>query len=163
MNQNEIQTLIQFTFWANDRILAQCAKLSNDEFCRPVTPDPGWGSLRGILVHTLDTEFGWRANLQSLPADIILEATDFPDVASLKSRWDEEQAAWLKYLDSLTEEMINAGYGDTPKDSPKVWQIIMHVVAHSIQHRSEAAAFLTGLGHSPGELDLSQFLRQQAS
>ncbi len=159
MNKNEIETFIQFNFWANERILTMCRQLSNDEFIRPVTPDPGWGNLRGILAHTLDVEFGWRSVLQSQDADIILGADDFPDVTSLVVRWEVEKAAWFDFLAGSDDESLNAGYGDDPENSPKVWQVIMHVMMHGVQHRAEAATFLTALGHSPGELDFAVFMR----
>ncbi len=159
MNKSEIETFVRFNFWANERLLEACQQLSADEFTQAVTPDPGWGSLRGILVHTLDTEYGWRMNLQSDDSDVILNESDFPDVASLITRWEQEKASWADFLDSLTDESLNQGYGDNPAESAKVWQIIMHVVMHSIQHRAEAATFLTALGHSPGELDFAVFMR----
>lgn len=61
MNKSAIVTLVHFNFWANDHILAACEHISADEFLHPVAPDPGWGSLRGILAHTLDAEYGWRS------------------------------------------------------------------------------------------------------
>jgi uncharacterized damage-inducible protein DinB len=39
--------------------------------------------------------------------------------------------------------------------------LMAHVVNHGTQHRSEAAAILTGLGRSPGDLDLSLFLTER--
>ena len=159
MNKHDISTLIHFTFWANGRILTASERLTPNEFIRAVTPDPGWGSLRGILVHTLDTEYGWRLILQAQESeDIILEASDFADVAALKTRWDIEKAAWLAYVSTLSDESLNQGYGEKPHNGPNLWQTIMHVVTHSVQHRSEAAFILTGYGHSPGELDFGQFL-----
>jgi len=39
-----------------------------------------------------------------------------------------------------------------------LWQAMLHVTYHSMQHRSEVAAMLTAAGHSPGELGLTAFL-----
>ena len=161
VNKSDIATLIHFNFWANDRILAACERISTDEFTRLYAPDPGWGSLRGILVHTLDTECGWRSVLQAVEEDQILEASDFADVAALKTRWNIECAAWLDFVDRLSDESINLRYGDNPHNGPTVWQTILHVVTHGIQHRGEAAVILTGYGQSPGELDFDLFLKEK--
>ncbi len=163
MNKNDIVTLVHFNFWANDRILAACEHISADEFMRPFAPDPGWGSLRGILAHTLDTEYGWRSVLQALDSDEILEADDFADVAALKARWGIERAAWFDYAAGLSDESLGLSCGDNPQNGLKVWQTIFHVVTHGVQHRSEAAAILTGYGQSPGELDFDLFLRENSA
>jgi uncharacterized damage-inducible protein DinB len=160
MNTSDISTLVHFNFWANDRILAACERISTDEFTRQHTPDPGWGSLRAILVHTLDTEFGWRMILQAQDGDEILQADDFAGVMALKLRWDRERAAWFDYAAGLSDESIHLRYGEDPHQGPKVWQTIVHVVTHGIQHRSEAAGILTGYGQSPGELDFDRFLQE---
>jgi uncharacterized damage-inducible protein DinB len=160
MNKSDLITLVHFNFWANDRMLAACEPISSDEFTRELVPDPGWGSLRSILVHALDAEYGWRAVLQAQNADDILEAANFADVAALQARWDVERAAWLDYMAKLSDENLNQGYGADPRNGPKVWQTIIHVVAHGIQHRSEAAAILTGYSRSPGELDFDVFLKE---
>jgi uncharacterized damage-inducible protein DinB len=163
MNQSDIVTLIQFNFWANERILAACAHLSADQFTRHVTPDPGWGSLRGILVHALDAEYGWRCVLQGQEEEEgVLDSADFPDPAALQARWQIEHAAWCDYLAGLSDAQLNQGHGADPRQGPNVWQTILHVVMHGIQHRSEAAAILTDCGHSPGELDFYRFLRSRA-
>ncbi|MCB0024762.1 MAG: hypothetical protein KDD91_17125, partial [Caldilinea sp.] len=38
------------------------------------------------------------------------------------------------------------------------WHCLLHVVNHGTYHRGETAALLTGLGHSPGELDFTVYL-----
>lgn len=160
MNKSDISMLIRFNFWANDRILAVCERISAGEFIREHTPDPGWGSLRSILVHTLDTEFGWRSVLQAQDGDDILQTDNFADVAALKDCWYIERAAWFDYVAGLSDDSINLRHGGSPLSGPKVWQTIIHVVTHGIQHRSEAAAILTGYGQSPGELDFDRFLQE---
>lgn len=71
-----------------------------------------------------------------------------------------ERSAWFDYAAGLSDESLDLGYGDNPQNGLKVWQTIVHVVMHGIQHRSEAAAILTGYGQSPGELDFDLFLRE---
>lgn len=161
MNKANISALIAYNFWANDRILTACERVSTDEFTDQVSPDPGWGSLRGILVHALDAEYGWRSALQSQDGTAILNESDFADVASLKTRWNTERAAWFEYASRLSVKSINKGYGNNPKQRPTVWQTIVHVINHGTQHRSEAAAILTGYGQSPGELDFDSFLNEK--
>jgi uncharacterized damage-inducible protein DinB len=163
MNKAVISALIAYNFWANKRILTTCERISTDEFVREVMPNPGWNSLRAILVHTLDTEYGWRAVLQSQPATTILEATDFADVAALRDHWQAEQTAWFDYEAGLSPERLQEHYDENSQSGLLVWQTIVHVVNHGTQHRSEAAAILTGYGQSPGELDFDVFLKANSS
>jgi uncharacterized damage-inducible protein DinB len=44
-----------------------------------------------------------------------------------------------------------------------VWLMLVHVVNHGTQHRAEAATLLTAEGRSPGELDLINYVEEQAA
>jgi uncharacterized damage-inducible protein DinB len=35
-----------------------------------------------------------------------------------------------------------------------------HLISHSTQHKTEAAAILTGLDHSPGDIDMILFFNE---
>ncbi len=63
MHPTAIKQLIAYTFWANMRVLQTCTHITPDQFVQPAVPDPGWHSLRGTLVHALDTAYGWRMAL----------------------------------------------------------------------------------------------------
>lgn len=158
-----LRSLIRFNFWADARLLAACEGLDPGQFTRSVEPDAGWGSLRGVLVHILDTEFGWRAALEPDVADEILDPVDFPNPAALKTRWEKEEGAWLAFAGGLSDAEIERSRDGAGREGPTVWQTIVHVVAHGIQHRAEAAWILTGYGHSPGELDFDVFLREDSA
>jgi uncharacterized damage-inducible protein DinB len=41
-----------------------------------------------------------------------------------------------------------------------VWESMLHLVNHGTQHKTEAAAILTGFGHSPGDIDLIVYLNE---
>jgi uncharacterized damage-inducible protein DinB len=45
-------------------------------------------------------------------------------------------------------------------DGVPVWQMLVHVVNHGTQHRSEAAALLSAEGRSPGELDMINYAEE---
>ena len=156
MNKKEISILVTYNFWANQHLLKACERLSTNEFIREVTPDPGWGSLRGILVHIMDAEYGWRSKYDS---DVLFAPT-FDDVAAVSSRWSEEEEKWFEYLAELPEETLNKVIDMGGQRRIRVWQAIVHIVNHGTQHRGEAAALLTGYGQSPGELEFDLFLSE---
>ncbi|MEM7803098.1 MAG: DinB family protein [Chloroflexota bacterium] len=158
MNRSDITTMVAYNFWANKRIISACEGLKGGEFTRAVIPDPGWGSLQGILVHMMDVEFGWRSNIMGLDASKIFQPVDYPDVAKLKAGWAVEEKAWLDFLAEQDDESINRVFREENSSRIIVWQTIMHVMMHSMQHRSEAAYILTGYGQSPGELDFGIYL-----
>ena len=158
MHHSAIMQLVAYTFWADMRVLQTCTHITPDQFVQPVTPDPGWHSLRGTLVHALDTAYGWRMALTDTSDGGVIAETDFADVASLTARWQQEQAAWQEYVAQLSEADLNAVWWQHEQSRRTRWQTIMHVVNDLTHHRSEAAAMLTGLGHSPGELDFDLFV-----
>jgi uncharacterized damage-inducible protein DinB len=88
----------------------------------------------------------------------VIDESQFPDAASLQVRWGEEEAAWIEYVTALTDEEINAIWWSQGEITRTRWQTIIHVVNDLTHHRSEAAAMLTGYGHSPGELDFDQYI-----
>lgn len=161
MHKADVEILVGYIFWADFKILEACERVPAEDFTRKVTPDPGWHSLRGTLVHLLDTEYGWRATLQGLRDEGVLKEADYPDVGILKKRWQEEKAAWRAYIDSLDDEALNAVWRKRKGIQRRRWETIMHVVNDGTHHRSEAAAMLTGYGQSPGELNLLVYLMQR--
>jgi uncharacterized damage-inducible protein DinB len=161
MNIADIQLMYDYNDWANKKLLAQAALVTPEQFIAPT--DHSWGSLRGTLVHTMDTEYGWRLILQN-PGEWNapeLNPDDFPTAASVQEHWNGEDAAWRAYLGSLTDAdvdrtiryFIPEGFRDRV-----VWHCIWHVINHGMQHRAEAAHMLTNYGHSPGELDFTQYM-----
>ena len=158
MHKTDIVTLVAYTFWADERVLDACENVSTADFVREVSPDPGWHSLRGTLVHALDTAYGWRAALQGIEDTGVIDEQLFPNVGSFKKRWQAERKAWLAYVTNLTDDELNAVWWSQEESKRTRWQTIMHVVNDLTHHRSEAAAMLTGYGQSPGELDFDQYV-----
>ena len=161
MNIEAIHSLFDYNYWVNERILETAAGLSNGQF---TAPGPvSHGSLRDTLVHTLSAEWVWRLRCQGTSPGRMLSQGDFPDLESLKRRWDDDEEAMRAYLSGLTDEDLTSiiGYSRTEgiQVETPLWQILLHVINHGTQSRSEAAVILTQFGHSPGDLDYMIFLR----
>ena len=161
MNIQDILTIYDYNYWANKRILAASAKVTEKQFLAPATFP--FGGLRGTIVHILDAEFGWRMFFQqnnwSAPE---LKAEEFPTLASVQERANQEEKEMRAYLATLNDKDLNGHrHYNNEKGEPRdliLWNCLWHVVNHGTQHRSEAAALLTDYGSSPGNLDFTVYL-----
>jgi uncharacterized damage-inducible protein DinB len=162
MNKKDIHLLYDYNRWANARILDAAAKISEAQFLAPTTFPHG--GLRGTLVHTLFAEWIWRLRWQGSAPNVRLEPQDFPTVAHLKTRWLAEEMKLMEFVDGLTEKRLKAEFDYISTEGRAhrrvVWEAMAHLVNHGTQHRSEAAAMLTAMGHSPGDIDLIVFLNE---
>jgi uncharacterized damage-inducible protein DinB len=161
MNIQDILTIYDYNYWANSRILAASEGVKPEQFLAPANFP--FGGLRGTVVHIMDAEYGWRMFLTtdnwSAPD---LNPEDFPTFDSIQERWKSEEQGLRAYLATLSDADMSAHrVYDTPSGQHRdriLWHCLLHVVNHGTQHRSEAAAILTDLGHSPGDIDFTVFL-----
>jgi uncharacterized damage-inducible protein DinB len=63
---------------------------------------------------------------------------------------------------SLGEDFVLRHRNGEERRTP-LWQVLVHVVNHGSQHRSEAAEALTMAGRSPGSLDFTTFLWERTA
>jgi uncharacterized damage-inducible protein DinB len=162
MNKAAIQSLFDWMYWVNRRLLDSAAELGQNEF-RGVT-GPTTRDLRATLVHELDVEWSWRENLQGKPMedwgpDEELRPEDFPDVATLRERWERDEAEMRSWLEQLGDADIEAETASAfTSDRLPLWQYLVHIVTHAAQQQADAATLLSGAGHSPGEIGYLEFL-----
>jgi uncharacterized damage-inducible protein DinB len=163
MNIQDMLTLYEYNYWANGRILAAAANASMEQFLAPAAYN--LDTLRRTLLHTLDTEYGWRMLCQHLTFTPDLTEEEFSTLDALEQRWREEERAMRDYLASLADDdlvgLVRYTLDSGERRERVLWHCLLHVVNHGTQHRSEAAAILTGYGHSPGDLDFTMYVSQQ--
>jgi uncharacterized damage-inducible protein DinB len=173
MKVDEIKLLYGYNDWADARLLAACVRVSPEQYA---TPTPyGHGGLRATMVHILDNIWQQRITLQGyyrkpLADEAAYDATElhehaFPTLAMLQERWTIEQREMWAYLDTLTEEALNSTIRYVIPGAVRervVWHILVDLILHATQHRSEAAALLTDYGQSPGDFDFIMFMNERA-
>ncbi len=160
MNKQDILTLYQYNQWANAKILNAAAQATRGQYLAPAAFPHG--GLCGTLVHIMFAEWIWRNRWEGTSPTYRLKPEEFPTPETLSARWKDEEKKLMGFVDRLTDEKLNSmiTYSNTSgKPFTRIlWHMLAHVVNHGTQHRAEAAALLTALGHSPGDIDLIYFL-----
>lgn len=158
MKADDIRFLYGYDRWATTRVLDVLDGIDDETWRR--TKVVGERGLGGILVHQLGACQRWRITFQSAGEATNLpepENEPMPTIDQLRGLWADEWTATDEWLGTLSDGFVNHNFDGVP-----VWQMLVHVVNHGTQHRSEAAALLTAEGHSPGELDVVDYADEVA-
>ena len=162
MNKQAIRVLFQYNAWSTIKILNAAYNVTQEEFLAPA-PFPH-GSLRGTLVHALFGEWIWRMRWEGTPCASKWKPENFPTFDLLRARWAEETPRLMDFVANVTEERLysNLKYVSTEgfPHERVLWETMAHLVNHGTQHKTEAAAILTEMGHSPGDIDLIVYLNE---
>jgi uncharacterized damage-inducible protein DinB len=158
-----IRGLYDYSYWAWARLLSTASRLSPQEYQRPNRFT--CGSIRGIL-HSLWAEASWLARWEGREPVPEFTASGVPGFQELSMCWNGEEAKMRAFVEALTPEKLQGSvtYRSTRTGNvytDPLWQLLVHVANHATQHRAEAAEALTMAGHSPGDLDLLDYFREQ--
>jgi uncharacterized damage-inducible protein DinB len=163
MKNSEILILYRYNAWANNRILNVASRLTAEQYLAPAPFSHG--GMRSTLVHTLSAEWIWRRRWEGQSPNEVLKLENFPTFEALRNRWQEEEKALLAFVENADEEALDKTIRYTTTSGKPyeniLWHLMLHLVNHGTQHRSEAAAILTGFGCSPGDIDMIVFLREE--
>ncbi|HMA34118.1 MAG TPA: DinB family protein [Chloroflexia bacterium] len=163
MDKADILLLYEYNYWATARVLRAAGQITPGQFTAAARVS--FGSLRGTLVHMLGTEWLWRLRCQGVSPTTLLAEEEFPSLAGLTERWRDEEAAMRAFLHQLQDAEVQGPVRYmTTQGTPYqnvLGHVLVHIVNHGTQFRSEAGILLTEYGHSPGDLDLIVFLRAQ--
>lgn len=165
MTIDYMNALLDFHYWARDRVFVAVESLSPEQYARPM--GNSFSSIRDTLNHIYQAEWIWYTRWNgvspsSFPAD------ELPDVATLRQRWSGLE----KDVRTLVEAAGNEGLGRVieyrlisgkPGTSP-LWQMIAHVVNHASYHRGQVTTLLRQLGAAPAQsTDMIAFFREKAA
>jgi uncharacterized damage-inducible protein DinB len=165
MTPEEMRTLYDFNAWSNHRTLDAAAKLSNEQFTKPL--GSSFGSVRDTLGHICGAEWIWLERFQGRSPASLPDVSECSDVDSLRKKWAEQEARLLAFVGKLTQEDLNRvieyetlkfGVYRNP-----LWQSMQHVVNHGTYHRGQVTTLLRQLGAQPILTDLMHYYREHAT
>ena len=151
MNHSDAKNLLDYNRWANNLTLDAVATLSQDQFITEIVSS--YRSVRDTLTHILSSEWVFLMRCLGESPKQLLDPATFPDLKSLRMKWDEVDLQWQKYLSELSEESFHnvIAYRNFRGE---IWkyqlnQILQHVVNHSTYHRGQITTQLRTLGANP--------------
>ena len=105
MTHEELTVLLDYHYWARDRLLDAVERLGPDEFRRDL--GNSFGSVRDTLVHIVSAEWVWCSRWEGQGPSGHLAAEDFATVEDVRARWSEEEGRVRGFV---------AGLGPDPRD-----------------------------------------------
>jgi len=154
-----LRELYDYSYWARDRQLEACAALTEEQFLRPM--GSSYSSVRDTLAHLVVVEWVWherwrgrspsRADAQEFAAET------FPDLATVRLRWQAIEANVRDYLAGLGEPALSQPLTYTNMKGETwtypLWQVLLHVVNHQTYHRGQITTLLRQLGAEAPAID----------
>ncbi len=162
MNRQDLQTLIDYHYWARDRLLQAVETLTAEQYNKDL--GSSFKSVRDTLTHIYAAEWAWHLRWKGESPTALLPSDRFADLAALRSAWAEHEQKMRAFVDGLGEQdvsrvleykLLSGDAGASP-----VWQMVQHVVNHASYHRGQITTMLRQLGQKPAKpLDMIAYYR----
>jgi uncharacterized damage-inducible protein DinB len=164
MNLQDLTTLLDYHYWARDRMLDALEPLTPERYTKDL--GSSFQSIRDTVVHIYFAEWVWYLRWTGASPTSGLKAEDFPDLAAIRGVWTEQERKTRSFLDGLGEAGIARALeykllNGQPSNSI-FWHMLQHVVNHATYHRGQVTTMLRQLGAAPPKAqDLIAFYRER--
>jgi uncharacterized damage-inducible protein DinB len=166
MELRDLNTLLDYHYWARDRLLDAVEPLTPDQYNKDL--GSSFKSIRETVVHIYAAEWAWYSRWTGSSPGALLTADAFPDVTSIRRVWAENERNVRAFVASVGEagiarvisyKLLSGAAGASP-----FWQMLQHVVNHASYHRGQVTTMLRQLGSAPARsMDMIAFYREQSA
>jgi len=160
----DLRTLLDFHYWARDRMLDALEALTPEQFTRDL--GSSFRSVRDTVAHIYGAEWVWHQRWRGASPAALLPADQFADVATIRRAWIGHE----RHVRALVDELGDAGVGrimpytlfSGVSSASPFWQMLQHVVNHASYHRGQVTTMLRQLGAPPAKsCDMIAFYRER--
>lgn len=165
MNREYLRLLVDFHYWARDRVFRAVEALTPEQYERPM--GNSFASMRDTLNHIYLAEWIWYSRWNGV-SPTAFPADEIPDLATLRTRWTEMEGKVRAFLDkgggAGLERVFEYRLMSGKEAASPLWQMVAHVVNHATYHRGQVTTLLRQLGAAPAQsTDMITFFREQAA
>jgi len=163
MTYDEVCLLIDYNYWARDRVLDAVATITPEQFIRPL--GSSFSSVRDTVAHICAAERIWVTRLKGEKSQGFLKPDRIPNVDAARNEWAELEREMREQLARMGPEAVERTieYQDLRGNdqSDVLWQMLQHVVNHGTYHRGQITTMLRQLDAAPPKsMDLITFYRE---
>jgi uncharacterized damage-inducible protein DinB len=149
-----IEMLFEHNFAVREPILDSVRLISEEDFTR--NHGVGWGSVRDILVHLVNTERYWISVLKDEEMEW-LDSNDYPDPDTIAQTWMDVEKKTREYLMTLeTDHLHHVKRVRWPDATVSftVKKALVHLATHEVHHRGLIVGLIRKMGHAPPVVDM---------
>jgi uncharacterized damage-inducible protein DinB len=166
MNTQDLQTMVDYHYWARDRLLEAVEALTPDQYARDL--GSSFKSVRETLTHLYSAEWAWYQRWQGNSPTALIPADRFADLAALRDAWKENETNMRAFVDGLgghgPERILEYKLLSGHSGASPIWQMVQHVVNHASYHRGQITTMLRQMGAQPPKgMDMIAYYRVKAS
>ena len=164
MTYDDLRLLIDYHYWARDRVLDAIATITPEQFIRPM--GSSFSSVRDTVAHICAAERIWITRLKGETLQGLQTPDRLSDFDAARKEWAELEAEMREQLARLGPEAVEhtIEYQDLRGNdqSDVLWQMLQHVVNHGTYHRGQITTMLRQLDAAPPKsMDLIAYYRDQ--
>lgn len=162
MTVQDLRTLLDYHYWARDRLLDALDLIAPEQFTRDL--GSSFKSIRDTVAHTYAAEWAWHSRWVGQSPTVLLPYDQFADVGSIRAAWTTLETKVRGFLEEIGEAGITRVFDYTllsgqPGSTP-LWQMMQHVVNHASYHRGQVTTMLRQIGAAPAKsMDMIAFYR----
>lgn len=164
MTYHDIEILLEYHYWARDRMLDAAAQLPANDFTREVVSS--FRSVRDTLAHVYGAEWTWHQRWIGYSPAHMPEFSGVVDVPTLRSAWDLLETQVRMYVRDAGDAGVNAvhdykSFAGKPGRSTLA-DMVQQVVNHASYHRGQVVTLLRQLNAPPAKgMDFILFARER--
>ena len=165
MTFEDLQTLVDYHYWARDRLWTVVEALPEEQLRRPL--GNSFASVFDTVVHLVGADWIWRSRWEGVSPMALPLPDSYDTLAKVRAAWEDEERRIRAIVNGLGPDGIArpieyTGW-DGRRQAQPFWQMLQHLVNHGSYHRGQVTTMLRQLNVPPPKsTDLIAFYRERA-
>ena len=166
MTFDVLQTLVDYHYWARDRMLPIVEALSEEQLRRPL--GNSFSSVFDTVVHLYGADWIWRSRWEGVSPMALPSPDVYDSLAKVRAVWEDEERRIRAIVNALGPDGIARpieyiGW-DGRRQAQPFWQMLQHLVNHGSYHRGQITTMLRQMNVPPPKsMDLIAFYRERTN